>query len=239
MKGIVLAGGNGRRMEPITNVTNKHLLGVYDKPMIYYPIQTLINSGVKDIMVITGREHAGTFVRLLGSGKHFGVNFSFEFQDDAGGIAQALALAKDFVDGDSCAVILGDNIFEDDFSKQVGGFEDGAHIFLKEVQDPGRFGVPELDGDKVLGIEEKPENPKTNSAVTGLYLYDNAVFDIIKTLKPSARGEMEITDVNNHYIKNSSMKASQIEGEWTDAGTFESLYAANRIARNIAISKQD
>jgi glucose-1-phosphate thymidylyltransferase len=239
MKGIVLAGGNGRRMEPITKVTNKHLLGVYDKPMIYYPVQTLINAGIKDIMVITGREHAGTFVRLLGSGKQFGVNFSFEFQDEAGGIAQALAMAEDFVDGCCCAVILGDNIFEDDFSKQIKGFEGGAHIFLKEVHDPGRFGVPELDGDKVLAIEEKPENPKTNYAVTGLYLYDNAVFDIIKTLKPSARGEMEITDVNNHYIKNASMKASQVKGEWTDAGTFESLYAANRIARNIALSKQD
>jgi glucose-1-phosphate thymidylyltransferase len=238
MKGIVLAGGNGRRMEPITNVTNKHLLAVYDKPMIYYPVQTLINAGINDIMVITGREHAGTFVRLLGSGKHFGVNFSFEFQGEAGGIAQALALAEDFVDGDSCAVILGDNIFEDDLSKQVKGFDKGAYIFLKEVHDPCRFGVPELDGEKVLGIEEKPEKPKSNYAVTGMYLYDNSVFDIIKTLKPSARGEMEITDVNNHYIQNGSMKASLVSGEWTDAGTFESLYTANRIARSIALSKQ-
>lgn len=240
MKGIVLAGGNGRRLEPVTNVTNKHLLAVYDKPMVFYPIQTLIDAEIKDILIVSGKDHAGGFLKLLGSGKDFNVRFSYEVQDEAGGIAQALSLAQDFVDTDSCAVILGDNIFEDRFKDQIEDFNEkgGAQIFLKQVQDPQRFGVAELNGEQVVNIEEKPSTPKTDFAVTGLYLYDNNVFEIISTLKPSSRGELEITDVNNVYIKNGLMTASFVNGLWTDAGTFESLYRANSIARNIFKSKQ-
>ncbi len=237
MKGIVLAGGNGRRLEPITNVTNKHLLAVYNKPMVYYPIQTLLDSGIKEILIVSGKEHAGGFLRLLGSGKDFGARFSYDVQAEAGGIAQALGLAEDFAGGEKVAVILGDNIFEDSFAEEVKEMEGGggARIFLKDVPDPQRFGVAELDGEKVLGIEEKPSAPKSGWAVTGLYLYDGGVFDVIGGLKPSARGEMEITDVNNAYIAKGQMKASFVKGEWTDAGTFESLFAANRIARDIAL----
>ena len=239
MKGIVLAGGNGRRLEPVTNVTNKHLLAVYDKPMVFYPIQTLIDAGIKDILIVSGKDHAGGFLKLLGSGKDYNAKFSYEVQDEAGGIAQALSLAEDFVADDNCAVILGDNIFEDKFKVQIEDFNKtgGARIFLKQVEDPQRFGVAEVNGEKVLNIEEKPDNPKTDFAVTGLYLYDNKVFDVIRTLKPSSRGELEITDVNNVYIKNGLMKASFVNGQWTDAGTFESLYRANSIARNISKSK--
>lgn len=245
MKGIILAGGNGRRMEPITNVTNKHLLAVYDKPMIYYPLQTLLKAGLKEIMIVAGKEHVGGFVRLLGSGKSFGARFFYEVQEDAGGIAQALGLADHFVDGDTSAVILGDNIFEDDFSPVIAGFEKdvadgktGAHVFLKEVHDPERFGVAELQDDKVIGIEEKPSAPKSNFAVTGLYLYDRSVFEVIGAIRPSARGEMEITDVSNHYISKGLMGSSFVKGDWTDAGTFESLYKANTIARRIYMQKQ-
>lgn len=241
MKGVILAGGNGRRLDPITHVTNKHLLAVYNKPMIFYPIQTLLNAGIKDILVVTGQEHAGGFLRLLGSGKAFGCRFAYEVQDEAGGIAQALGLAEDFVDGENCAVILGDNIYEDDFSDQIQNFERerGAHIFLKDIQDAYRFGVAEVNGDQIVNIEEKPKNPKTNFAVTGLYLYDSKVFSVIKTLKPSGRGELEITDVNNHYIQNGTMKFSFIKGDWTDAGTFESLFRANRVARKIVLAKEN
>lgn len=241
MKGVILAGGNGRRMEPITNVTNKHLLAVYNKPMIYYPLETLLKAGLTEIIIVTGKDHIGSFVRLLGSGRDFGAKFSYEVQEDAGGIAQALGLASHYVDDESCAVILGDNIFEDNFSGIIKKFDDdpktGAHIFLKEVEDPERFGVAELQGDKVIGIEEKPSSPKSNFAVTGLYLYDNDVFEIINTIKPSARGELEITDVSNHYIKEGKMGASFVKGEWTDAGTFESLFRANSIVRNITLGE--
>ncbi|MBU0667623.1 NTP transferase domain-containing protein [Patescibacteria group bacterium] len=239
VKGIVLAGGNGRRLEPLTSVTNKHLLAVYDKPMIYYPLGTLLNAGVKDILIITGRDHAGRFLKLLGSGGDLGCRFSFAVQDEAGGIAQALALAENFVGKDNCAVILGDNIFEDDFGGVIGDFRDrkGARIFIKDVPDPHRFGVAELNGEKVINIEEKPSNPKSSYAVTGLYLYDNDVFSVIKDIEPSGRGEMEITDVNNHYIQKGLMRAHFVKREWTDAGTFESLYNANRIARNIELAK--
>lgn len=237
MKGIVLAGGNGRRLDPITNVTNKHLLAVYNKPMVYYPIQTLLDSGIRDILIVSGKEHAGGFLRLLGSGKDFGAKFSYEVQDEAGGIAQALGLAEDFSQGGKIAVILGDNIFEDKFPAEIKEMENGggARIFLKDVRDPQRFGVAELEGEKVVGIEEKPRAPKTGFAVTGLYLYDQGVFDVIRGLKPSARGELEITDVNNAYIKAGQMKASFVKGQWTDAGTFESLFAANRIARDMVM----
>jgi len=232
MKGIILAGGTGSRLEPLTKVTNKHLLPVYDKPMIYYPLETLIKAGIKDILVISGPGHAGHFLNLLGSGRDFGVNLTYEIQEEAGGIAQALGLARDFADKEKIAVILGDNIFTDNFAAPIQDFarhQQGAMVFIKEVSDPERFGVASVEGDKITKIEEKPKNPKTNFAVTGLYLYDNHVFEIIKTLKPSDRGELEITDVNNHYIKDKKMKFAEVKNSWTDAGTFKSLYRANKI----------
>lgn len=232
MKGIILAGGTGSRLYPLTKVTNKHLLPVYDKPMIFYPIQTLINAGIKEIMIVSGRGHAGHFLELLGSGADHGVHFTYEIQEQAGGIAQALSLAEDFVDGDSVTVILGDNIFQDDIKEDVANFNDGAKIFLKEVSDAHRFGVAELKGDKVIGIEEKPKEPKSNFAVTGLYIYDSKVFSAIKTLKPSGRGELEITDVNNYYINKGAMKYGILEGFWSDAGTFESLLRASIMVKN-------
>jgi len=188
MKGIILAGGTGSRLHPLTKVTNKHLLPVYDKPMIYYPLNTLIRAGISEIMIVSGRGHAGHFLELLGSGTDFGVRFTYEIQENAGGIAQALGLAGDWADNEDVAVILGDNIFQDDMRAEVASFRDGAKIFLKEVPDARRFGVAELRGKKVVSIEEKPENPKTNYAVTGLYLYDPDVFSVIRTLKPSGRG---------------------------------------------------
>ncbi|AKB55723.1 MULTISPECIES: sugar phosphate nucleotidyltransferase [Methanosarcina] len=232
MKGVILAGGTGSRLYPLTKVTNKHLLPVYDKPMIFYPIQTLINAGIKEIMIVSGRGHAGHFLELLGSGADHGVHFTYEIQEQAGGIAQALSLAEDFVDGDSVTVILGDNIFQDDIKEDVASFNDGARIFLKEVPDAHRFGVAELKGDKVIGIEEKPKEPKSNFAVTGLYIYDSKVFSAIKTLKPSGRGELEITDVNNYYINKGVMKYGVLEGFWSDAGTFESLLRASIMVKN-------
>lgn len=235
IKGVILAGGTGSRLFPCTLVTNKHLLPVYNKPMIYYPIQTLIDGGIKEILIVSGPGHAGHFVNLLGSGKKFGVRLSYEIQDEAGGIAQALGLAEDFADSGKVVVILGDNIFEDNLKESVEEFKkqkEGAKIFLKEVPDAHRFGVAELKGDKVIGIEEKPKNPKTNYAVTGLYMYDNNIFNIIKTLKPSGRGELEITDVNNAYIKSGTMTSKILKGFWSDAGTFESLYKASTLIRD-------
>ena len=201
MKGIILAGGTGSRLYPLTKVTNKHLLPVYDKPMIYYPLQTLMDAGIKDIMIVSGRGHAGHFLELLGSGADIGVHFTFEIQEQAGGIAQALGLAEDFADKEDVAVILGDNIFQDNVYKAVESFKSGARIFLKEVPDAKRFGVAEIKGNKIISIEEKPKLPKSNLAVTGLYIYDPGVFEIIRTLKPSGRGELEITDVNNEFIR--------------------------------------
>lgn len=234
MKGVILAGGTGSRLYPLTKVTNKHLLPVYDKPMIYYPLQTLIDAGIKEIMIVSGHGHAGHFLELLGSGVEFGVKFTYEIQDEAGGIAQALGLAKDFVGNDNVTVILGDNIFQDSFKEAIHDFTSGAHIFLKSVPDAKRFGVAEVDksNDHVIGIEEKPSNPKSDLAVTGLYIYYNDVFDVIKTLKPSGRGELEITDVNNYYIKRSEMKFTILEGYWSDAGTFESLLRAGMMVQN-------
>ncbi len=231
MKGVILAGGTGSRLYPLTKVTNKHLLPVYDKPMIYYPMETLVNAGIKDIMIVSGRGHAGHFLELLGSGVDFGVHFTYEIQEKAGGIAQALSLAEDFADGDSVTVILGDNIFQDNIREDVANFNDGSKIFLKEVPDAHRFGVAELKGDKVIGIEEKPKQPKSNFAVTGLYIYDSDVFDAIKTLKPSGRGELEITDVNNYYISKGAMDYGVLEGFWSDAGTFESLLRAGILVK--------
>jgi glucose-1-phosphate thymidylyltransferase len=229
MKGVILAGGTGSRMYPLTKVTNKHLLPVYDKPMIYYPLQTLIDADIKDIMIVSGRGHAGHFLELLGSGSEFGVHFKYEIQDEAGGIAQALNLSRDFVDNDNVTVILGDNIFQDNFRDDIQSFKSGAKIFLKQVPDAPRFGVAEIDVDtrKIIGIEEKPKNPNSDYAVTGIYIYDNTVFDIINALKPSARGELEISEVNDSYIKQGRMSYSLLEGFWSDAGTFDSLLRAS------------
>ncbi|MDD1687141.1 sugar phosphate nucleotidyltransferase [Methanoregula sp.] len=227
MRGIILAGGTGSRLFPLTKVTNKHLLPVYDKPMIYYPLQTLVNAGITDIMIVSGRGHAGHFLELLGSGADFGVRLTYEIQEKAGGIAQALGLAEKWADEDAVAVILGDNIFQDDVKNDVASFKEGAKIFLKTVPDAERFGVAELEGDRVLSIEEKPKQPKSNYAVTGLYLYDADVFSIIRTLKPSGRGELEITDVNNAYLKKGMMTYGILDGFWSDAGTFDSLLRAS------------
>lgn len=235
MKGIILAGGSGSRLKPLTKVTNKHLLPVYNKPMIYFPLETLIAAGIKEIMIVSGRGHAGHFLDLLGSGADMGVKLSYEVQEEAGGIAQALGLAESFADEGDIAVILGDNIFErrEEIVKAVSDFTlrgRGAEVLLKEVSDPCRFGIAEIQGNKIIGIEEKPEIPKSNFCVTGFYLYDRRVFDVIKTLKPSGRGELEITDVNNFYIAEGTMTYQILEGEWTDAGTFDSLMRANNLA---------
>ncbi|MGM0367402.1 MAG: sugar phosphate nucleotidyltransferase [Actinomycetota bacterium] len=233
MKGVILAGGLGTRLMPCTKVTNKHLLPVYDKPMIYYPLETMVDAGLEDIMIVTGGNYAGDFLRLLGNGSEFGLkDISYTYQEGEGGIAAALKLAENFVDKDKVFVMLGDNIIEDDiepYIKEFEGRKKGAHIFLKEVEDPERFGVAEVGGGKVVNIEEKPKNPKSNYAVTGLYMYDNDVFDIIKTLKPSDRGELEITDVNNTYINKGIMTYTVLKGWWTDAGTFGSLFKASKL----------
>ncbi|AKB33082.1 Glucose-1-phosphate thymidylyltransferase [Methanosarcina siciliae HI350] len=221
MKGIILAGGTGSRLYPLTKMTNKHLLPVYDKPMIYYLIETLINAGIKNIMIVSGRGHAGHFLELLGSGVDFGVHFTYEIQEEAGGIAQALSLAEDFVDGDSVTVILGDNIFQDCIKEEVRNSKDCAKIFLKEVTNAHSFGIAELKNETVIGIEEKTKVPRSNFAVTGLYIYDSDVFDVIKSLKPSGRGELEITDVNNYYINKGMMEYGVLEGFWSDAGTLD------------------
>lgn len=234
LKGVLLAGGTGSRLDPLTRVTNKHLLPVYDKPMVYYTLETLRTVGIRDVLLVSGRGHAGHFLDLLGSGKEFGLCLSYEVQEEAGGIAQALGLAEDFSSGDNIAVILGDNIFmrPEELRAGIAGFADvtqGARLFLKRVPDANRFGVAEVNGEHVIGIEEKPKNPKSDLAVTGFYTYDASVFDIVKTLRPSGRGELEITDVNNHYIKTGMIAYRIIEGEWTDAGTFDSLLRASRL----------
>lgn len=237
MKGVVLAGGLGSRLFPLTKITNKHLLPIYNQPMIYYPITTLINAGIDDIMIVTGGNSAGDFLKLLGNGKDFGLrHLNYTYQEGEGGIADALSLVEHFADEEPICVVLGDNIIEgniraaaDDYRRQGKG----AKILLKEVHDPNRFGVPELDGKKVLQIEEKPQNPKSNFAVIGIYFYDKTVFEIIRGLEPSARGELEITDVNNHYINRSEMTWDELRGWWTDAGTFDSLlYASNLVAKS-------
>lgn len=236
MKGIILAGGNGTRLSPCTRVTNKHLLSVYNQPMIYYPLKTLVQAGIKDILIVSGEGHAGDFLELLGDGREFGVNLSYCVQPEAGGIAQALGLAENFSDKGNIVVILGDNIFEDDLvPHNVESFEKqkaGARLFLKEISDPERFGVAEVKNKKIVNIEEKPKKPKSNLAVTGLYMYDNQVFDVIKTLKPSGRGELEITDVNNFYIKKGIASYDVLKGFWSDAGTFESLFKASEFIRS-------
>lgn len=231
MKGVILAGGLGSRLRPLTLVTNKHLLPVYDRPMIYYPIQCLLNAGINEILLVTGGEHAGDFLKLLGNGKGLGIkDLHYTYQEGEGGIAEALKLAEDFAEGGKVAVVLGDNIIEKNIRPAVGDFfsqRSGAKILVKEVPDPHRFGVAETDGDRIVRIVEKPKEPKSNLAVTGIYFYDNDVFDIAKTLKPSSRGELEITDVNNHYIERGDLSYDILEGWWTDAGTFESLHRAS------------
>ncbi len=234
IKGLIAAGGNGTRLRPLTYVTNKHLLPIYDQPMIYYPLRTLIEAGIKDILIVSGKEHAGHFLNILGSGKAFGVKISYEVQEEAGGIAQVVGLAREFCGTNHLAVILGDNIFEENMviKKALDDFKRegrGAKIFLKEVSDPERFGVAEVEGDHIVSIVEKPKRPKSNYAVTGLYMYDNRVFKIIDALKPSDRGELEITDVNNAYIADNSMTYQILQGEWTDAGTFDTLLKANNL----------
>ena len=236
MKGIILAGGNGTRLHPLTKVTNKHLLPVYNKPMIFYPIETLVKAGIKDIIIITGKEHAGSFMSLLGSGKEFNAKFSYALQDEAGGIAQAIGLAEHFVHNEPVTVILGDNIVLDDISEEIKTFKEGGKIFLKEVKDPERFGVPVFENDKIIRIEEKPKQPKSKYAVTGVYLYDSTVFDKIKTLKPSQRGELEVTDLNNLYLQEGKLSFSFLKNRWLDAGTPDSLLEASNILREITSS---
>lgn len=233
MKGVVLAGGLGSRLRPLTAVTNKHLLPVYDQPMIYYPIQTLVNAGINDIMVVTGGSSAGDFLRLLGNGKAFGLkHLNYTYQEGEGGIADALSLVEHFAaDGPVC-VVLGDNIIERNIRAAVEDYRrqgSGAKILLKKVPDPQRFGVPKLDGRRVVRIEEKPARPQSEYAVIGIYMYDHTVYEIIRTLKPSGRGELEITDVNNAYIERKAMTWDELEGWWTDAGTFESLLRASNL----------
>jgi glucose-1-phosphate thymidylyltransferase len=241
MKGVILAGGLGTRLYPLTKVTNKHLLPVYDKPMIYYPIQTLINAGIDDILIVTGGNNAGDFLKLLGNGKEFGLkHINYTYQEGEGGIAEALRLAEFFASGEKVCVILGDNIIEKNIRRAVKNFQkqkEGAKILLKEVPDPQRFGVAELREDRIVRIEEKPGEPKSQYAVIGIYLYDNDVFNIIKTLKPSNRGELEITDVNNRYIEKGLMTWDILEGWWTDAGTFESLLRANQLIAKTGANK--
>lgn len=240
LKGVILAGGLGKRLFPLTKITNKHLLPVYNKPMIYYPIQTLVDAGIKDILIVTGGHHAGEFLRLLGNGAEFGLkHINYTYQEGEGGIADALKLAKHFADKDKIVVILGDNIIEKDIKKPVSEFckqKKGAKILLKKVEDPERFGVAEFRGKKIVSIEEKPKKPKSDYAVTGIYMYDSKVFDIVKTLRPSRRRELEITDVNNAYLKRGELTYNILDGWWTDSGTFDSLLRANMLAAEKAQS---
>ena len=243
MKGVILAGGLGTRMYPLTKITNKHLLPVYDKPMIYYPLQALINAGIEDILIVTGGTYAGDFLRLLGNGHEFGLkHINYTYQEGEGGIAAALRMAEFFADEDKICVILGDNIIEKNIREAVKKFarqKAGAKILLKEVPDPHRFGVPVLEKDRIVKIEEKPKAPKSPYAVTGIYLYDKTVFDIVKSLRPSDRGELEITDVNNVYIERGQLTWEVLEGWWTDAGTFESLLRASQLVAETGANKMD
>jgi len=231
MKGIVLAGGLGTRLHPLTKITNKHLLPVYNRPMIYYPIQTLVDAGIEEILIVTGGRNAGHFLELLGNGKQFGLrHLHYTYQEGEGGIAAALSLAEHFVEDDPVCVILGDNVYEKSIRQSTEEFKKrgrGARIHLKKVENPQRFGVPIIDGDRIVKIEEKPKSPRSEYAVTGLYMFDSEVFKIIKTLKPSGRGELEITDVNNAYIERNDMTYAIVDGWWSDAGTFDSLLRTN------------
>lgn len=232
MKGIILAGGRGTRLKPLTRVTSKQLLPIYDQPMIFYPLQTLLKAGIEDILIIVAPDHAGDFLKLLGSGREFDCDFTYEIQEKAEGLAQAFLIGEDFIGNDDVTLILGDNLFEDDFSQAIQSFESGGRVFAKKVNDPERFGVVEFDQEqKAVSIEEKPENPKSEYAVTGLYIYDSSVVDKAKSLKPSNRGELEITDLNNLYLKENSLDVAFVKGKWFDTGTFESMYEASEFAR--------
>jgi glucose-1-phosphate thymidylyltransferase len=241
MKGVILAGGLGTRLSPLTKITNKHLLPVYDRPMIHYPLKTLSDAGVRDILIVTGGNHAGEFLRLLGNGREYGLHeIAYAYQEGEGGIADALSLARPFAKGDRIVVMLGDNIIEGDIRKPIAAFarqERGARILLKKVPDPQRFGVPAFDKGKVTRIDEKPAQPASDYAVIGIYMYDPGVFEIISALEPSDRNELEITDVNNAYIRNGVMEHDVLEGWWTDAGTFESLFRANQLVREMMIDR--
>ncbi len=243
MKGVILAGGMGTRLLPITKVTNKHLMPLYDKPMVYYPLQILGNAGIDDILIVTGGEYAGDFLRLLANGKEFGLKrLNYAYQEGSGGIADALSLAEDFADGERICVILGDNIIEGNIKRAAAEYREqpsGARIFLKEVEDPKRFGVATIEGDKVVKIVEKPKQPETNLAVIGIYMYDSAVFDLISNLEPSARGELEISDVNNLYIERGDMAYSMLDGWWTDAGTFPTLLRASNLVAETGANRDD
>ncbi len=238
MRGIILSGGSGTRLRPLTKITSKQLLPIYDRPMIYYPLNTLIKAGVKEILIIVAPERAGDYLNLLGSGKDFGVKFTYEIQDKPEGLAQAFIIAENFIDNEDVVMILGDNIFEDDFSEDIRNFKSGAKIFAKQVSDPERFGVVRLDENgKPQEIVEKPKDYISNLAVTGLYVFDSRVVEIAKNMKPSDRGELEITDVNNWYLQKGELEVAKVNGEWLDAGTFESLYRAQVLAKERLISK--
>lgn len=237
MLGVILAGGIGSRLMPLTKVTNKHLLPIYDQPMIYYPIQTLLKAGIKEIVVVTGKEHSGSFMTLLSSGTEFGARFAYVLQEGAGGIAEAIGLVEPYARGSSIVVLLGDNIMFDDLTDEVRNFRSGCRIFLKEVADPERFGVPEMDSSgRITRIIEKPEKPPSKYAVTGLYFYDSTVFDRIKQLKLSDRGELEVTDLNNSYLKDGELSHGFIKGPWLDAGTIENLFQATLLVRNLRMN---
>lgn len=238
MKGIILAGGAGTRLNPLTKVTSKQLLPIYNKPMIFYPLQTLIDAGIKEILIIIAPDHAGDFLKLLGSGKEFGCKFSYEIQDKPEGLAQAFIIGENFIGKDDVTLILGDNLFDDDFSQAIKTFKNGARVFAKEVHDPERFGVVTFDDKmKAVDIVEKPKEPKSNYAVTGLYVYDNSVVSKAKSLTPSARGEIEITDLNNVYLKEGTLDVALVSGAWLDTGTFESLYEAAVFARDKSLKR--
>ena len=243
MKGVILAGGLGTRLHPLTRITNKHLLPVFDRPMIYYPLQALINAGIRDILLVTGGNNAGDFLKLLGNGKDFGLqHLNYTYQEGEGGIAAALSLAEHFVDGERVCVVLGDNIIERNFAASAAKFErgtEGARILLKAVPDPERFGVAAFQGKRIVAIEEKPRRPKSRYAVTGIYMYDARVFDVIRTLKPSGRGELEITDVNNWYLRQGDLGYEVLRGWWTDAGTFEALHRAGNLVVKTGANKLD
>jgi glucose-1-phosphate thymidylyltransferase len=232
MKGIILAGGSGTRLRPLTDVTSKQLLPIYNQPMIYFPLQTLLTAGITDILIIVAPDHAGDFLKLLGSGRQFGCKFTYEIQDKPEGLAQAFIIGENFIGSDNVTLILGDNIYEDNFSQAIKDFRQGGRIFAKEVSDPQRFGVVEFDGgNRAISIVEKPAEPKSSYAVTGLYIYDNTVVEKAKSLQPSARGEYEITDLNNVYLQEGTLDVAFVEGKWLDTGTFESLFEAIEFVR--------
>jgi glucose-1-phosphate thymidylyltransferase len=238
MKGIILAGGSGTRLRPLTKVTSKQLLPIYNKPMIYFPIETLRTAGITDILIIVAPDHAGDFLKLLGSGSEFGCKFTYEIQDKPEGLAQAFRIGANFIGSDNVTLILGDNIYEDDFSQDIANFKSGGRVFAKEVKDPERFGVVEFDANQqAISIEEKPAVPKSSYAVTGLYIYDNSVVEKARNLQPSARGELEITDLNNLFLKEGTLDVAFVQGKWLDTGTFESLYEAINFVRDRELTK--